>query len=302
MSQFEIWIDGRKVQGHEATISVLDRGFLYGDSVFETLRTYGKRLFALDEHVERLSNSARQVFIPLPLAEGELQALLERTVAESSYSECYVRVMVTRGRAALGLDPKSAVEPRLVIILAQLVPPPEQDYREGIRAISFQTSRIADHTSASGAKLGNYLVAVLAQKKASEADAKEALIVSASGEVIEGATSNLFWIKDDVLATVPVGAGILPGITRAHLLRLAPGLGWTISFEVPRLSELLESRAVFISSSIRELVSVVAIDGQAVGDGRVLPAVRDLHQAFVAHARASFFTPTDVVRRSLDPK
>jgi len=266
---------------------VLDRGFLYGDSVFETLRTYDKRLFALDEHLERLASSAERVFIQLPVTLGELKQQLIHAVKVSAFVECYVRVMVTRGQGALGLDPQKSVSPLVVVIIAELTLPPVQDYENGISAVTFQASRPADHTVAAGAKLGNYLVAVLGQKKAAEAGAKEALLVTADGDVLEGATSNVFWVKGDTLATVPVAAGILAGITRAHVLALAGDLGWTVAQRIPKLAELMSSEAVFISSSIRELVSVVRIDGEPVGSGQVSPRVQALHAAFRAHARAT---------------
>jgi branched-subunit amino acid aminotransferase/4-amino-4-deoxychorismate lyase len=126
---------------------------------------------------------------------------------------------------------------------------------------------------------------VLGQKKAVEAGAKEALMVTQEGEVLEGATSNGFWLVENTLWTVPVAAGILAGITRAHILTVARDLGWEVAERVPLVSELLHSEAVFISSSIRELVSVVRIDGEQVGAGRVSPRVLALHAAFRARAR-----------------
>lgn len=285
-SLFEIWIDGRRVETADARVSVLDRGFLYGDSVFETLRTYDKSLFAVDEHLQRLAQSAERVFIQLPAPVSELKRQLLHAVSVSSFCECYVRVMVTRGQGALGLDPRQATAPLLVVIIAELSAPPQADYENGIAVVTYQASRIADHTAAAGAKLGNYLVAVLGQKKAAEVGAKEALLVTQDGEVLEGATSNVFWLTGNTLWTVPVEAGILAGITRAHILAVARDTGWTIEQRIPQLSELLRSEAVFISSSIRELVSVVRIDGEQVGTGRVSPRVQALHSAFRARVRA----------------
>lgn len=279
-SQFEIWIDGRKIETERALVSVLDRGFLYGDSVFETLRTYGGKPFALDEHLQRLAQSAAQVFITLPLSRTSLRNHLLQAIAQSSFSECYVRVMVTRGQSTLGLDPRGAVEPLLVLILAPLVAPPAEDYQQGISAVTFECARPADRTSASGAKVGNYLVAILGQKKATDAGAKEALIMTSEGEVLEGATSNLFWLDHGVLKTVPVEAGILAGITRAHILAAAHRLSWPTQECVPKLADLLSADAVFISSSIREILSVIRIDDRLIGSGDVHPAVKTLHEAF----------------------
>lgn len=279
-SQFEIWIDGRKIATEHAQVSVLDRGFLYGDSVFETIRSYNGHLFALDEHLQRLAQSAAQVFIELPMSLERLRQHLLQARQQSAFPECYVRVMVTRGVAALGLDPSAAAAPLLVVILAPLVPPPARDYQEGISAVTFECARPSDRTAASGAKVGNYLVAVLGQKKAADAGAKEALIMTSDGDIIEGATSNLFWFENGVLNTVPVEAGILAGITRAHVLKAAAGLGWSTRMRVPKLADLLRAEAVFITSSIREILAVVRIDGQLIGSGQVDPRVKTLHETF----------------------
>ncbi len=284
-TEFEVWIDGKKTPQQEAKVSVLDRGFLYGDSVFETLRTYDGLPFALDEHLQRLQESARRVFIDLPCSLLELKGLVKRAVSESAFGDCYVRVMVTRGQAALGLDPRTAVSPLLILIVAPLSPPPPRDYECGISAVSFSAARLGDNTKASGAKIGNYLVAVLGQRKAAEAGAKEALIVTEDGLVIEGATSNLFWMRGQKLCTVPLDAGILAGITRAHLIRVAPQLGLEVLYVVPHLDELLQSDGVFISSSIREILAVVQIDGKPVAGGQVPEIVRRLHQEFRRSAR-----------------
>jgi len=279
-SEVEIWIQGARRTPEDSFVSVLDRGFLYGDSVFETLRTYNGSPFALDEHLERLEQSASRVFIELPLPLDELKAEVVRAVGESAFAECYVRVMITRGVGALGLDPGLAVDPTRVLIVAPLKPPPLEAYRDGIRVISFQTSRVNDATEAAGAKIGNYLVAVLANRKASEQGAKEALIVSPEGEVLEGATSNVFWFQKGELFTVPLQAGILAGITRKYILEAARLGGTALREKVPSLAELSEADGVFVSSSIREMLPVVAIDGVSIGDGSVPPAVTALHAQF----------------------
>lgn len=276
----EIWIDGKSRESANASVSVLDRGFLYGDSVFETLRTYGGKPFALDEHLERLASSARRVFIELPLSQAELKAEVLEAVAQSQHDECYVRVMITRGMGALGLDPGLAEDPLRVLIVAPLSTPADSAYQNGIDVISYQTTRVNDATEAAGAKIGNYLIAVLANRQAAERGAKEALIVNAEGEVLEGATSNIFWFAGDRLLTVPLQAGILDGITRRHILKAASELGIETAESVPQLAELKASQGVFISSSIREMLPVVRIDDDWVAGGKVPPEIPALHAAF----------------------
>lgn len=276
----QVWIDGTEKTPENARVSVFDRGFLYGDSVFETLRTYGSRPFALNEHLERLVDSAARVFIELPVPLSQLEHEIITAIRQSGYPECYVRVMITRGQGALGLDPRLASDPLRVMLVAPLHPPPLADYLRGISVVTYETTRVSDATPAAGAKVGNYLVAVLANRKAVEAGAKEALITNADGQILEGATSNLFWFAQGRLWTVPIDAGILAGITRRHILGVAHRLGWETREAIPDLAVLLGADGVFVSSSIREMLPVVCIDGSEVAQGIVPAAFRELHAAF----------------------
>lgn len=278
-----VWIDGIEVGPAAAAVSVFDRGFLYGDSVFETLRTYAGRPFAVAEHVARLALSAGKVFIDLPAATSTLEAEIRAACEHPQAAELYLRLMVTRGVGALGLDPGVASHPLRVLIVTPLSPPPPEVYVRGISVVTYRVARLADHTEASGAKLGNYLVAVLATRKATAAGAKEALIVDGAERVLEGATSNVFWLDGEDLCTPGLDAGILGGITRQHVLEVAAALGRRVTFATPSLKQLLAAREVFISSSVRELVPVVEIDGQRVFSGAVGPVTQELLAAFRAH-------------------
>lgn len=287
-----VWIDGVRVPASEARVSVFDRGFLYGDSVFETLRTYGGKAFALEEHLERLARSAELVHIELPVSIERLREEVEEALEEVSGSvrgevrESYVRLMLTRGIGALGLDPGLAVAPLRVMIVAPLVPPPPEAYEKGIAVISYATQRPADATPAAGAKIGNYLVAVLAMEKAREHGASEALIVDATGHVVEGATSNVFAVRAGILHTPSERSGILPGITRRTILEVASDLGIEVRFEPLELANLATGfDEVFISSSIREILPVVRIDGAPVGTGLPGPVTRRLLAAFRERVR-----------------
>ncbi len=277
-----VMVDGSVVDAEHATVSVFDRGFLYGDSVFETVRTYHGRPFALGEHLDRLQRSAARVFIELPVPLGQLAGEVRELVFRAGNDESYVRVMVTRGRGALGLDPSLAGSPSRVIIVAPLTPPPQAAYTDGIAAVTYRTQRVTEATDAAGAKVGNYLVAVLAMREAHAAGAGEALIVDGRGFIIEGATSNVFAVIGGTLVTPPEDAGILPGITRGLLLGVAADLGVPTVLRELALDEARGADELFISSSIRELLPVVRLDGAAVGPGvpgptslRLLAAFRD---------------------------
>jgi branched-chain amino acid aminotransferase len=267
-------------------ISVFDRGFLYGDSVFETLRTYGGVPYGLGEHLARLQRSARLVFIELPVPLVQLGEEVLAAVLAGANTESYVRLMVTRGQGALGLDPGLAERPSRVVIVQQLHTPPAHLYSDGIAVISYRTQRPADATSAMGAKVGNYLVSVLAMREAGSVGALEALIVDAKGSVLEGGSSNVFLVVGGTLVTPDVSAGILPGITRAHLLELAHAIGIPVELRTPSLAEAYAADEVFISSSIRELMPVVRLDEQTIGSGKPGPVFAGLLREFRKHVRA----------------
>lgn len=285
-------LDGRYCPPAEPTISVFDRGFLYGDSVFETLRTYGGKPFELEEHLRRLERSAELVFIPLPLSRSELEREVLAAIAAAGNAESYVRVMVTRGQGPLGLDPTLADRPRWVIIVQPLVPPPAEQYERGIAAVSYRTERVTDATGAQGAKIGNYLISVLAMRAAHGAGAAEALVVDGHCRVLEGASSNVFLVDRGTLVTPPLEAGILAGITRGHLLKLADELGIPVELRAPQLDTTDSVDELFISSSIRELLAVVRLDGKPIGSGTPGPVYRRLLAAFRARTRASSGTPS----------
>jgi branched-chain amino acid aminotransferase len=273
-----VMIDGSRVPLEQATVSVFDRGFLYGDSVFETIRTYGGRPFELDRHLSRLARSSGAVFIDLPVSTEVLAREIGECIQAAGNAESYVRVMLTRGSGELGIDPALSAGALRVIIVAPLQPPPEEAYNAGIGAVTFATRRVADGTAVAGAKIGNYLVSVLGMRAARARGAAEALIVDGDGRIVEGATSNVFFVERGALVTPPEDTGILPGITRGVVLDVARELGIGVTLRAPRVDEVFDE--VFISSSIRELLSVVRLDGKPVGGGAPGPVFRRILAAF----------------------
>ncbi|MES1183665.1 MAG: aminotransferase class IV [Myxococcales bacterium] len=284
-----VLIDGRPSPPEAATISVFDRGFLYGDSVFEALRTYGGRPFALERHLQRLAESAARVFIDLPVSLQQLGREVHSAIVGAGNPESYVRLTVTRGVGeTLGLDPGLARHPLRVVIVTPLKSPPEETYRDGVAVITYRTERVTDHSVAAGAKVGNYLTAVLAIRQARAVGAAEALIVDGRGSVVEGATSNVFAVLGDgTLVTPPESDGILLGITREAVLAVAAELGVPIQQQSLPLEVVKNAAEVFVSSSIRELVPVVSVDGAAIGPGKPGPTTTRLLTAFRDACRRS---------------
>jgi branched-chain amino acid aminotransferase len=275
-----VMIDGAIVAPEHATVSVFDRGFLYGDAVFEVLRTYGGVPFALDEHLARLRRSAERVFIALPVDDATLRGEVERAVAASGNAESYVRIVVTRGSGPLSLDPDTASHPLRVVLVDNVVPPPREAYARGVAAVLVHTRRAVDETSAAGAKVSNYLANLLAVREAKSRGAHEALVVDARGHVVEGASSNVFVVCAGQIATPPETAGILAGITRARILAAAVDLGVPVVERDLSVADVLDADEVFITSSIRELLSVVRVDDRTIGSGAPGPIAGALHAQF----------------------
>ena len=281
-----VMINGQLVPPERAQVSVFDRGFLYGDSVFESLRSYRGALFALDEHLARLKRSAERVAIALPVSLDTLRNEMRHALSVHGSPDSYLRLTLTRGTGrSLGLDPELADEPLRVLLVTALALPPAEIYEHGIPAITYRAERPSDAAGVTDAKIGNYLLAVLAMRAARALGAREALIEDCHGHILEGAASNVFAVLSGKLLTPPESAAILPGITRGHVLELARARGIQVELRAIAKSELRSAQEVFVCSSIRELVPIVSIDGQPVGNGSPGPTTRELMRAY--HERAT---------------
>lgn len=290
-------IDGRLLPPAEARISVFDRGFLYGDSVYEVVRTYGGRPYELQPHLERLGRSAGRIGLELPWDGPRVAQEVDRTLAAAVGSdpedrdaapwnrgERMIRIVMTRGSGELGLDPALAVAPAAVVIVHPLAGPPLAAYREGVAACVVGVPRAAPTAADPSAKTGLHLPHVLAVREARAQGAFEALLTDGVGHVTEGASSNLFVVREGGVVTPPVGAGILEGVTRGVVLRLARELGLRVE-ELPLpVGELARAEELFITSTVREILPVTRLGDRPVGGGRVGPVTRRLHEAFRARA------------------
>ncbi len=281
MPSGKVSIDGRLVDGDEARVSVLDRGFLYGDSVFEVFRTYGGVPFAETEHLERLVRSAERLMIPMPVSIETLSSEVRATLDAAGGGDWYVRVVITRGTGPLTYDPSTASEPLRVIIAAPLSLPPAEYYERGVAVALMRASRPTDDARAAGAKASNYLANLLAVHEAKEKGAQEALVLGKDGQILEGASSNIFVVEEGRVRTPEPQPGILVGITRATVLRVAAAAAIEVEEGEVRPEDLFSADEAFITSSIREVMPVVSADGRTIGTGRPGPVTRRLREGYL---------------------
>ncbi len=293
-------IDGTLLPPAEARISVFDRGFLYGDSVYEVVRTYGGIPFELPAHLRRLERSAQRIGLALPWDARRIGAEIARALeaargedpaepdaAPWNVGERYIRVVMTRGGGEIGLDPALAVDPRAIVIVRPVHGPPLAAYREGVKACVVGVQHVAPEAIDPNAKTGNYLSHVLALQAARAAGAYEALMLDREGLVTEGTTSNVFAVRDGALLTPPLEAGILEGVTRGIVLTLARSAGLPAREVALRPADLEGADELFITSTIREIVPVTRLGDRRIGGGRVGALTSRMHAAFRKRADAS---------------
>ncbi|MDX2020645.1 MAG: aminotransferase class IV [Deltaproteobacteria bacterium] len=283
-----VYISGQIVEPEAAKVSVFDRGFLFGDSVYESVGTVGGKLYALNEHLDRLERSAARVSLVLPPRE-HIQAAVKATVAAAANDESRVRIMVTRGVGKSGeLDPNAAHEPQLIVIVQPLNPPAPALYKTGVAVEVVSITR--NHAGAldPSVKSGNYLNNVLAvgEAKARRPGVHEAILCSPDGAVAEGATSNVFACIDGVLQTPALSVGILPGITRSKVLAVGRALGVAIQETSFSPDDFRRASEAFITSAARGILPVTQIDGAPVGQGVPGPLTQRLMAGYAAQLNA----------------
>ncbi|HBQ14127.1 MAG: aminotransferase class IV [Sandaracinaceae bacterium] len=283
-------IDGALVNPESASVPVLDRGFLYGDSAFEVTRTYAGQPFALGLHLERLRHSCAQLSIPVDVDDATLRREVHEVLAAAGNTdagaESYVRVVVTRGVTALGLSLEGELRPRRVMVAAPLKVHDPKLWEEGGALATVSISRSLDGTGASGVKASNYLPNILSLAAAHRRGAYEAISVGGGGELLEGSTSNLFLVHDGEVSTPPLEVGILGGITRRLVMEAAAEDGAAIRERLLFPPDLYSADEAFITSSTREVVPMVRADGVTLGGGRPGPVTQRLHAAFRRRADA----------------
>ncbi len=269
-------IDGSLRRPEEATVSVFDHGFLFGDSVYEVVRTRRGVPVTWEEHQRRLRASAEQVYLALPWSDAEMRARVDGALRAAGNPESYVRVVVTRGVGELTLLPDSCLAPSLIVIVRPLPVPPPSVQRDGIPVAVASRRRNDARALPPSAKTGNYLNNVLALIEARRQGAEDAVLLNPGGHVAEGTTSNVFWVKGGTVRTPALSCGILAGITRDVLLAAMRREGMRAEEGAWPVEDLRAAEEVFLTSTVRGVAPVARIDGKPVGDGRPGPVARRL--------------------------
>jgi branched-chain amino acid aminotransferase len=275
-------VNGRITSERDAVISVFDHGFLYGEGIYETMRTYRRRVFLYDRHMRRLRNSARLIVLDLPFTDEELAAQIRETMdaAPLDGGEAYIRVLVTRGVGELTYDPSATPRPSIVTIVKPQVDPPPEAYEKGVRAVIVDVVRNHPDTVNPMIKSNNLLNSALAMQQALRRGGFEGIMRNYRGELSECTTSNLFIVKNGAALTPPLTAGLLPGITREFLFEVGKGVGIDVREEVLRDEDLYGADEAFLTSTTRELVPIVAVDDRTIGTGKPGPVTKGLLDGF----------------------
>lgn len=267
------YIDGRFVEAEQATIPVMDLGVLRGYGVFDFMRTYNHQPFHVEAHIDRLFQSAAAIDLSLPWEPAHIRQIVEQAIARSEHDECGVRIVVTGGDTLTTLTP--AGDPRLIVICKAIQPPAPESYRRGVRVITVPDQRVLTNV-----KSIDYIPAIRGRKRAAAQGAADALYIDAEGNVREATTCNLFAFCGDTLVT-PV-EGVLLGVTRATVLELAQGVHPVEQRRLP-LAELLRADEAFLTGSVLQVMPLVQVDDQPIGDGQPGPRTLALMRRFAGH-------------------
>ncbi len=284
----KIYIDGHFYSKNDAKVSVFDHGLLYGDGVFEGMRVYNGRVFRLDEHLQRLEESARAIMISLPIPLKEIEKAVIETVRQNGLRDAYIRLLLTRGVGDLGLDLRKCDKgATLVIIVDKIALYPESFYEKGLELITCAFRQKSNDQLTPAVKSLNYLNNVLAREQATRAGAQEAILLNGEGYVTECSGDNIFYIRDGKIITPPTYVGILNGITRLAVIDLAREMGIEVTETLFSRFELYRADEVFLTGSGAEVIAAVKIDGHVIGQGRAGPLTKKLIKAFREHARST---------------
>ena len=276
----QIYINGKFVPQEEAKISVFDHGLLYGDGVFEGLRAYRGMVFRLAEHIVRLYESAKAIWLEIPMSPEAMCDAVNEAVRVNKIDDGYIRLVVTRGAGTLGLDPNRCSDPQVIIIADAISLYPKELYEKGLEIVTVSVQRTHPAALNPRIKSLNYLNNILAKIEGLQAGCIEALMLNHKGEVAECTGDNIFLVRGGVLSTPPLDAGILGGITRAAVIQLAREAGIEVLEIALTKHDVYIADECFLTGTAAEVIPVVRVDSRAIGDGKPGPVTRDLNERF----------------------
>jgi branched-chain amino acid aminotransferase len=284
-------VNGRVSDQEHAVISVFDHGFLYGEGVYETLRTYNGQPFLFDRHMRRLRNSAGMLALSIPLTDQQIDARFRETVrtaglGDAPEREAYIRILVTRGIGELTYDPAACPEPSIVVIVKPNVSPSREVFERGVRVSLVGVVRNHPGSVNPLIKSNNLLNNALAMQEAFRRGGFEGVMRNYKGELAECTQSNLFIVKDGAALTPPIDAGLLPGITREFLFEVGAEAGIPVREAVLRDADLLGADESFLTSTTREVVPIVQVDDKTIGAGTPGPVTLALLNGYRKKAEA----------------
>ena len=283
-------VNGRISDAAHAIISVFDHGFLYGEGVYETLRTYNGVPFLFDRHMRRLRHSAAMLSLPVPLSDTDIQARFVETMSAAGLGdarggEAHIRLLLTRGVGELSYDPSACPTPSVVVIVKRHVAPDAAVFEKGVNVALVEVVRNHPASVNPIIKSNNLLNSALAMQEALRRGAYEGVMRNYRGELAECTTANLFIVKGGTALTPPLDAGLLAGITREFLFEIGGESGVPVREQTLRDADLLGADEAFLTSTLRELVPITSVDSHAIGTGRPGPVTLTLLEAFRRHSQ-----------------
>ena len=264
----KIYLNGKFVREKDACVSVFDHGLLYGDGVFEGIRTYNVRVFMLQEHVDRLYRSAQAIALKIPMSKAEMARAVVETCRLNKAMDGYVRLVVTRGKGTLGLNPYSCRKPGIIIIAGKIQLYPAELYRHGLKVITAGTIRNHTESINPAIKSLNYLNNIMAKIEAINSGVEEVVMLNPQGYVAEASGDNIFIFKGNRLLTPPTSAGALEGVTRNVVMQLAAQEGYEVRESTMTRYDLYNADEMFLTGTAAEMISVVEMDRRIIGSGR----------------------------------
>ncbi|MBM7578353.1 branched-chain-amino-acid transaminase [Jeotgalibacillus terrae] len=280
MSEQLIFLDGEFVSKQDAKISVYDHGFLYGDGVFEGIRSYNGNVFRLEEHLVRLYDSAKSILLEIPYTKEEMQQIIIETLQKNNLKDGYIRLVVSRGVGNLGLDPFTCKRPSVIVIAESLALFPKKLYETGIEIVTVASRRNRSDVLSPKVKSLNYLNNILVKIEAGLAGVPEALMLNDQGYVAEGSADNIFIVRGNKILTPPGYVGALEGITRNAIIELARDKGYEMEEAVFTRHDVYVADEVFLTGTAAEVIAVVKVDGRVVGEGVPGNITNDLLESF----------------------